>query len=58
MSQAQDQWRSAMAQELGEDGVNQMIGSSVNILSGTPAAQRDAASRWCVENAPEIDPTE
>jgi hypothetical protein len=33
-----------------------MVGSSVNMLSQTPAAQRDAASAWCVENAPEIDP--
>ena len=56
MSQAQDQWRSALRQELSEDETNQLLGSSVNSLMNTAAAQRDAASRWCVENAPEVDP--
>lgn len=56
MQQAQGQWEAALAQEMAENEWKQLVGSSVNPLTGTPAAQRDAASRWCVENAPEVDP--
>lgn len=56
MGQAQDQWESALKLDQTAEGWEQLVGSSVNVLSGTPAAQRDAASRWCVENAPEVDP--
>jgi hypothetical protein len=56
MQQAADQWRSALELKLGKDSSNQLIGSSVNIINQTPAAQRDAASKWCVENSPSPDP--
>jgi hypothetical protein len=56
MQQAADQWRSALELKLGKDSSNQLIGSSVNMINQTPAAQRDAASKWCVENSPSPDP--
>lgn len=56
MRQSQDQWRSFLRQTLNEIETDQLLGSSVNPLIGTPAAQRDAASRWCVQNAVEVDP--
>lgn len=56
MGQARDQWRSDLRQRMTETETQQLIASSVNPLTSTPAAQRDAASRWCVPNAPEVDP--
>ena len=56
MEQSQGQWEASLRQDMSETEVRQLIGSSVNPLADTPAAQRDAASGWCVENAPEVDP--
>ncbi len=58
MEQAAGQWRAALEIDGGmsEQEVQQLIGSSVNPLMPTPAAQRDAAAAWCVQNAPEPDP--
>lgn len=59
MQQAADQWRASLQIDSGlsEAEVQQLIASSVNPLTSTPAAQRDAASAWCVENAAEPDPS-
>lgn len=35
---------------------NQLIASSVNPLSATPEAQRDAAAAWCAANMPDPQP--
>jgi hypothetical protein len=56
MEQAQGQWEAALKSDPDGEGWQQMVGSSVNVLASVPAAQRDAASRWCVQNAPEVDP--
>jgi|GEM_PF-6531613 len=56
MRQAQDQWKSDLRQRYSQAEMDQLTGSSVNMLMPAAAAQRDAASRWCVQNAPEVDP--
>jgi hypothetical protein len=58
MQQAADQWQAAMRIDghMSDAEVQQLVASSVNPLSSTSAAQRDAASAWCVDNAPEPDP--
>jgi hypothetical protein len=58
MQQAADQWQAAMRIDghMSDTEVQQLVASSVNPLSSTSAAQRDAASAWCVDNAPEPDP--
>lgn len=58
MQQAADQWEAAMRIDghMTDTEVQQLVASSVNPLSSTPVAQRDAASAWCVDNAPEPDP--
>jgi hypothetical protein len=58
MQQASDQWRASLEvdAELSEEEIAQLVGSSVNALTTTPEAQRDAASAWCVANAAEPDP--
>jgi hypothetical protein len=56
MTQAQDQWKSDLLQRFSQQEMDQLTGSSVNMLQPAAAAQRDAASRWCVQNAPEVDP--
>jgi hypothetical protein len=56
MEQAQGQWEAALKSDPAGEGWQQMVGSSVNVLASVPAAQRDTASRWCVQNAPEVDP--
>ncbi|WP_156767655.1 hypothetical protein [Candidatus Viadribacter manganicus] len=58
MQQAADQWQAAMRIDghMSDVEVEQLIASSVNPLSSTSAAQRDGASAWCVDNAPEPDP--
>lgn len=58
MAQAADQWRAALAIDgrMSETEVQQLVGSTVNTLTGVPAAQRDGAAAWCVEHAPEPDP--
>jgi hypothetical protein len=45
-------WRARVVRELGEEGAAQMIGSSVNPLTPTPPALRQAAAAWCLANAP------
>ena len=52
MSSARTRWRTALRSGLGEEGMNQLTASQVNFRLDTPAPQRDAASRWCVEHAP------
>lgn len=56
MGQARDQWRSDLRLRLSETETQQLTGSNVNPLADTPAAQRDAAAHWCVENSPVVDP--
>lgn len=58
LEQAAGQWRAGLMiiGGLSETEVTQLVGSSVNPLMSTPAAQRDAAAAWCVQNAPEPDP--
>lgn len=56
MEQAQNQWLADLEQRLGKDGAHQLTASSGNPLLPAAARERDAASRWCVENAPEVDP--
>ena len=56
MRQAQDQWKSDLRQRYSQTEMDQLTGSTVNMLMPAAAAQRDAASRWCVQNAPEVDP--
>ena len=56
MGQARDQWRSDLRLRLSETETQQLTASNVNPLAGTPAAQRDAAAHWCVENSPVVDP--
>lgn len=58
LQQSADQWRAALRIDAGmtDTEIEQLIASSVNPLSATAAAQRDAASAWCVDNAPEPDP--
>lgn len=34
----------------------QLVASSVNPLSATPASERDAAAAWCAENLPDPQP--
>jgi hypothetical protein len=56
MEQAQNQWKADLAQRFSQQESDQLVGSSVNMLAPAAAVQRDAASRWCVQNAPEVDP--
>ncbi len=56
MEQAQNQWKADLRQRFSQQESDQLTGSSVNMLMPAQAAQRDAASRWCVQNAPEVDP--
>jgi len=59
MSQAAGQWEASLRIDGGLTDIEarQLIASSVNPLTATPAAERDAAAAWCVEHAPEPDPT-
>lgn len=58
LEQAANQWKAQLVHEGGmsEAEADQLIASSVNPLTATPAAQRDAAATWCFDNAPEVDP--
>jgi hypothetical protein len=58
MQQSASQWRAALQFDAGmsEAEAQQLIASSVNPVMATPAAQRDAASAWCVENTPSAEP--
>lgn len=59
MQQSSDQWRASIKydEKLSDAEIQQLVASTVNPLMATPAAQRDAASAWCVDNAPEPDPS-
>lgn len=52
MQQAAGQWRAQLRQALSEQEVLQFTASETNFRLQTPAAERDNASQWCVENAP------
>lgn len=56
MARAQAQWRADLRTRLDQVQTDQLTGSSVNMLEPAAAAQRDAASRWCVQNAPGARP--
>ena len=56
MRQAQDQWKADLRQRMSEQEMNQLTGSSVNMLMPAERSARDTASAWCVRNAPEVDP--
>ena len=45
-------WRAALVRETNEQEASQLIGSNVNMLADTPAAQRRVAVAWCVAHAP------
>jgi len=55
MRQAQDQWKADLQTRMPEQEAEQFTGSSVNMLLPAAARERDAASAWCVRNAPEVD---
>ncbi|MFZ4121413.1 MAG: hypothetical protein ACOYKM_07090 [Caulobacterales bacterium] len=59
MQQSSNQWRASLQYGAGltEQEIQQLVGSTVNILAATPMIQRDAAAAWCVENAAEPDPS-
>ena len=52
LDRASAAWRAALVRETNEQEAAQLIGSSVNMLADTPAAERQAAVGWCVANAP------
>ena len=56
MEQAANQWRAQLRQQLNEQEVRQLTASDTNFRLQTAAHERDAAARWCVEHAPEVDP--
>ncbi|HEX8257588.1 MAG TPA: hypothetical protein VF589_08130 [Allosphingosinicella sp.] len=56
MEQAAGQWRALLLQTMAEEEVRQFTAGETNFRLQTPPAERNAAARWCVENAPEVDP--
>jgi hypothetical protein len=52
IDRASKAWRGSLVRNMGETDAQQMIGSSVNPLTPTPAPLRQAAAAWCVANAP------
>lgn len=58
LEQAAGQWRAWLRihVRMTQAEVDQLVGSTVNPLMGTPAAERDGAAGWCVDHAPEPDP--
>lgn len=52
MASAQAAWKAKLRQTMSRQEMDQLTGSSVNILAPADPATRDAASRWCVQNAP------
>ena len=58
MNQAQDQWAAAATQgdAAAHAELEQAVAGVMGPMAAVPAAQRDAASAWCVQNAPEPDP--
>ena len=49
---ASRRWRAGVVRELGRQGADQLIGSSVNPLVPTPRVLQQAAAAWCVGHAP------
>jgi hypothetical protein len=49
---ASRRWRASVVRELGRQGADQMIGSSVNPLIPTPRPLQQAAAAWCVGHMP------
>ena len=49
---ASRRWRASVVRELGRQGADQLIGSSVNPLLPTPRVLQQAAAAWCVGHAP------
>jgi hypothetical protein len=56
MEQAAGQWRAMLLQTMAEEEVRQFTAGETNFRLQTPPAERNAAARWCIENAPEVDP--
>jgi hypothetical protein len=58
LEQAAGQWRAWLRIHVRMTGteVDQLVGSTVNPLMDTPAAERDGAAGWCVDHAPEPGP--
>jgi hypothetical protein len=58
MEQAEGQWVASLTADgkVTEEQVEGQLGPIRQGLAAGPAAQRDAAAAWCVENAPEVDP--
>jgi hypothetical protein len=52
MARAQALWKAHLRKTMSEQEMDQLTGSSVNMLEPADPATRDAASRWCVQNAP------
>lgn len=49
---ASRRWRVRVVRELGRQGAQQLIGSSVNPLIPTPRPLQQAAAAWCVGHMP------
>jgi hypothetical protein len=58
MEQAEGQWRASLTATgaVTDAQVQEQLNPALQAMAGIPAAQRDAAAAWCVENAPEVDP--
>ena len=52
MAWAQAAWKAKLRQSLSQQEMDQLTGSSVNMLAPANPAARDAAARWCLQNAP------
>ena len=58
MEQAEGQWIASLTAsgKVTDEQVEEQLGPIRQAMGAEPAAQRDAAAAWCVENAPEVDP--
>ena len=58
MEQAEGQWIASLTVDgkVTDEQVEGQLGPIRQAIGADPAAQRDAAAAWCVENAPEVDP--
>jgi hypothetical protein len=58
MEQAEGQWVASLTADgrVTEEQVEGQLAPIRQGLAAGPAAQRDTAAAWCVENAPEVDP--
>ncbi len=52
MDSASTAWRAQLVAETNEQEASQLIASNVNMLADTPAAAREVAIAWCLDNAP------